>query len=62
MISRDAFLQGEYGLEGRFVGVPAKLGAKGMEGVIEIRLNDDESKSLKASANAVLESQRKLSL
>ena len=37
------YLEGEYGINGLFVGVPAKLGANGIEQVIEIKLSDDES-------------------
>lgn len=50
-----ALLQGEYGYEDIFVGVPVKLGSKGMEKVIEIELNDDEKKALDHSADAVRE-------
>ena len=48
-------LQGEYGTKGLFVGVLAKLGGKGMEGVIELKLNDEEKKMLENSTNAVKE-------
>ncbi len=50
-----ALLQGEYGYQDIFVGVPVKLGAKGMEKIIEIELNDDEKKALDHSASAVKE-------
>jgi malate dehydrogenase len=50
-----ALLQGEYGYKDLFVGVPVKLGARGMEQVIEITLNDDEKAALQKSANAVKE-------
>ena len=49
------YLEGEYGINGLFVGVPAKLGANGIEQVIEIKLSDDESAALKKSAAAVKE-------
>ncbi len=49
------YLQGEYGIDGLFVGVPAKLGAKGLEEIIEIELTDDERALLQQSANAVKE-------
>jgi malate dehydrogenase len=49
------YLQGEYGINGLFVGVPAKLGAGGIEQVIEIKLSDEESAALKKSAGAVKE-------
>jgi malate dehydrogenase len=48
-----ALLQGEYGIQDLFIGVPVKLGSKGIEKVIEIRLNEEEKKELHKSANAV---------
>ena len=53
-------LQGEYGVDGLFVGVPVVLGAGGMEWVIEIRLSDDESAAFQRSAAAVRELVEKL--
>jgi malate dehydrogenase len=50
-----AWLQGEYGFDGLFLGVPVLLGRGGMEKVIEVELTDDEKAALKASADAVLE-------
>ena len=50
-----AYLDGEYGLKGLFIGVPVKLGANGIEEVIEISLTDDEKAALKKSADAVAE-------
>ena len=50
-----AYLQGEYGVEGLFVGVPVVLGARGMERVIEITLTDDERAAFERSAGAVRE-------
>jgi malate dehydrogenase len=50
-----AFLEGEYGFQGMFMGVPVKLGAKGIEQVIQIRLQDDEKAALAKSAAAVEE-------
>jgi malate dehydrogenase len=47
------YLQGEYGLKDLFVGVPAVLGRKGMEKVIELELTDDEKAQLQKSADAV---------
>jgi malate dehydrogenase len=46
-------LQGEYGLSGLFVGVPAKLGRRGVEQVIELELTADEKAELEKSAAAV---------
>lgn len=48
-----AYLNGEYGLKGVYIGVPAIIGAGGVEKVIEIPLTGDEKQALKASADAV---------
>jgi malate dehydrogenase len=48
-----AFLDGEYGIDGLYMGVPVKLGAGGLEEVVELELTDDEQKSLHESADAV---------
>jgi malate dehydrogenase len=50
-----AYLEGEYGINGLFVGVPAKLGAKGIEEIIQIRLSPEENAALQKSANSVRE-------
>jgi malate dehydrogenase len=50
-----AYLQGEYGIDDLFVGVPVKLGAAGVEEVIELVLQQDELDDLKNSAGAVRE-------
>ncbi len=50
-----AYLQGEYGQQDLFIGVPVKLGAKGVEDIIEITLTDDEKQALQKSADAVQE-------
>ena len=50
-----AYLEGEYGIEGVFVGVPVKLGASGIEQIIEIKLTAEEDAALKRSAEAVRE-------
>ncbi len=50
-----ALLEGEYGIKGIFMGVPVKLGAKGVEQVIEIKLTNDEKAALNKSADAVRE-------
>jgi malate dehydrogenase len=49
------YLQGEYGIQNLFVGVPAQLGAEGVEKVIEIELTEDERAMLQKSADAVKE-------
>jgi malate dehydrogenase len=48
-----AYLEGEYGINGLFVGVPCKLGARGIEDVIQVRLTADEQAALLKSADAV---------
>jgi len=50
-----AYLQGEYGQQDLFIGVPVKLGAGGIEEVIEITLTDEEKQALQKSADAVQE-------
>jgi malate dehydrogenase len=50
-----AYLQGEYGIEGYYIGVPCKLGAAGLEQIIEIKLTAEEDAALKKSAAAVKE-------
>jgi malate dehydrogenase len=49
------YLQGEYGINGYYVGVPCKLGARGLEQIIEIKLTPEEDVALKKSADAVKE-------
>lgn len=50
-----AYLEGEYGISGLFIGVPVKLGAGGMEQVIQLELTRDEKQQLERSADAVRE-------
>ncbi len=50
-----AYLQGEYGINGLFVGVPVKLGAQGIEQIVEVELSESERALLKKSADAVKE-------
>jgi len=50
-----AYLEGEYGVSGFFVGVPCKLGARGLEEIIQIKLTADEQAALNKSAAAVKE-------
>ena len=47
------YLQGEYGINNLFIGVPVKLGSAGVEQIIEIKLTDEENEALKKSAQAV---------
>ena len=55
-----AWLQGEYGLRDVCIGVPAQLGAKGVERVVELPLNPEERSALLASAEKVREGIRSL--
>jgi malate dehydrogenase len=50
-----AYLQGEFGIDGYYIGVPCKLGAAGLEQIIEIMLTPEEDAALKKSAAAVKE-------
>ena len=50
-----AYLEGEYGIKDLFIGVPAKLGARGIEQIIEIKLTRDEKAALDKSAASVRE-------
>ena len=50
-----AYLQGEYGIQDLYIGVPVKLGAKGAEEIIEITLTEEEQQALKKSADSVQE-------
>ena len=58
----SAWLQGEYGMKGLFLGVPCKLGRKGLEKIIEVELTADEKTALKKSADAVLEPMKVIKL
>jgi len=50
-----AYLEGEYGIDGLYMGVPVKLGASGIEQIVELDLTDDERSALKTSSEAVRE-------
>lgn len=50
-----AYLEGEYGIDGLYMGVPVKLGAGGVEEVVRLRLSPEEKRMLRASAAAVRE-------
>ncbi len=50
-----AYLEGEYGISGYYIGVPCKLGAGGLEEIVEIKLTPEEDAALKRSAEAVKE-------
>jgi malate dehydrogenase len=57
-----AWLEGEYGMKGLYLGVPCKLGRKGLERVIEVELTADERAALAKSAEAVREPMRAVKL
>jgi malate dehydrogenase len=50
-----AYLEGEYGIDGLYIGVPVKLGAAGIEEIVELELSDEEQRWLEESAEAVRE-------
>jgi malate dehydrogenase len=49
----SVLLQGEYGIDGLYVGVPVKLGRSGVEAIMQINLKEDEAAALRKSADAV---------
>ncbi|HUF66501.1 MAG TPA: malate dehydrogenase [Gemmatimonadaceae bacterium] len=57
-----AWLEGEYGLSGLFLGVPCKLGRRGLEKILEIELTSAERSALEQSAEAVREPMRAVNL
>ena len=57
-----AYLEGEYGVKGLYMGVPVKLGREGVEEIIEIKLNAEEKDAFRKSEAAVRELINKLSL
>src|SRR5947208_11368676 len=57
-----AWLQGEYGMKGLFLGVPCKLGRRGLERIIEVELTADERAALPKSAEAVREPMKAVKL
>ncbi len=58
----SAWLEGEYGLEGIYLGVPCKLGSGGLEQIVEVALSDAERAALQRSAESVRETMRVVSL
>lgn len=60
IIPAAAFLEGEYGIDGLFMGVPVKLNWSGVEKVIELPLTGEENKALQKSADAVRKSMAQL--
>ena len=55
VLACTAYLQGEYGIDDLYMGVPVKLGAGGIEEILEVDLSDEERQMLQASADAVRE-------
>jgi malate dehydrogenase len=55
VLPTTVYLEGEYGIDGLYMGVPAKLGAAGIEAIVELDLTDDERGAFQASADAVRE-------
>jgi malate dehydrogenase len=53
LLPAAAYLQGEYGLNDLFLGVPCRLGCRGVEGILEVTLTEDEKKALHVSADSV---------
>ncbi len=53
IVPTSVLLQGEYGIDGLYVGVPVKLGANGVEQIIQISLTNEEQAALRSSADAV---------
>ncbi len=60
IVDASAYLRGEYGLKDIFFGVPVQLGRKGVEKVIEYRLNEEEMAAFQKSASGVAENLAKL--
>jgi malate dehydrogenase len=50
-----AYLEGEYGIDGLYMGVPVVLGAGGIESILEVELSDEERAAMSAAADAVRE-------
>jgi malate dehydrogenase len=48
-----AWCTGQYGIEGVYVGVPTRLGRSGVEGIIELDLNEDELQALRGAAEGI---------
>ena len=62
VISSSALCQGEYGIDGYYLGVPCVIGAKGVERVLEIELTAEENSAFQDTANAVMASIRQTGL
>lgn len=62
ILPSSALLNGEYGMNNVYCGVPVKLGVNGIEEIIQLKLNDDEMKAFQISANDVADNIKKLNL
>jgi len=54
LLPAAAYLEGEYGYKGFFMGVPCVIGAGGVEKIVEVELSNDEKSALKKSAESVM--------
>jgi malate dehydrogenase len=61
-IATSCFLQGEYGIEDVYLGVPAVIGNNGIEKIIEIPLTKDEDEQLKAACESIQQQLKALNL
>jgi malate dehydrogenase len=59
IIPSSVYAQGKYGIKDLYIGLPAKIGKKGVEGIEEIKLNAEEKVALKRSAEAIRENNSK---
>ena len=62
VVPASAYMQGEYGLNDIFFGVPVQLGEQGIEKIIEYELDETESAALKKSAQGVAENIKKIEI
>ncbi len=62
ILCASAYLNGEYGLKDIFIGVPVKLGAKGVEQIVQLTLDDKEEAALKSSAEVIRQGIKQLGL
>lgn len=62
LIPCSVYLQGEYGQEGLCIGVPCVIGKEGIEGIVELKLNEEESQKFADSVNAVRDTNKELTI
>jgi malate dehydrogenase len=53
VMAASAYCAGEYGLKDIYIGVPCRIGRKGIEGIVEIELSEAEKAALRSSAKAI---------